>query len=527
MLYFIPAWYQDDQWSEHEEYWYYKREYSEFDDTVKQIQLFHRNQTYPFNVLLLGYTPNLRHFLHRQGVFRIPYWSCFDAIQEVKRKKAVVLSYHQINWPDNIEFVYSPFLIVAKLNGKKYAEIEFGENGNPIQIAMFEGDTISRRNIYDDRGFVSSAIIYEAGERVYQEYYMENGVWKMRHFYTDGHIQMNPKYAQFRIEFGDREETVPFARENYERLEQLIEEVTRAYLYYTNKKDMFCIAMHMQHANLLRRVLKERKVILSFYLDRYPLEKGKVMLEQLIDQAGYMVVDTKAGVARLRKYVHDQTPIIDISPYDTRINLGVSQQLTVQQLLIPIDGMNEEMFTEMVLILLEYKQSHENVELHFLTRKAQQNYPQIVLDKIEKLLKANEDDIDEIEMIEDDLNPDKETHPMEGVLVHQCVDEQSISKVMTEQRLLLELRDEPELYLQIVAISSGIPQIVRKITQFVESGKNGKVIGDLRMLPDTLDYYLDGLGNWNAAMVQSIELGKNYTTENLIHSWKEVISSFE
>ena len=64
--------------------------HTEFDDTVKQIQLFHRNKVYPYQILLLSFSPNFRHFLHRQGVYHAPYWSCFDAIQEVKRKKAVL-----------------------------------------------------------------------------------------------------------------------------------------------------------------------------------------------------------------------------------------------------------------------------------------------------------------------------------------------------------------------------------------------------------------------------------------------------
>ena len=44
-----------------------------------------------------------------------------------------------------------------------FAEAEFGEDGNLIQIDMFKQEVIVRRNIYDDRGFVSSTIIYENG----------------------------------------------------------------------------------------------------------------------------------------------------------------------------------------------------------------------------------------------------------------------------------------------------------------------------------------------------------------------------
>jgi len=137
MLHFIPAWYQQNNWRESEQYWYSRRMKTEFDDTVKHIQLFHRNHTYPFQIMLLSYAPNFRHFLHRQSVFHVPYWSCFDAIQEVKRKKVKMFSVHNLSWPKYIEFVYTPFVLMAMQDGKKYAQAEFAEDGNLIQIYIY------------------------------------------------------------------------------------------------------------------------------------------------------------------------------------------------------------------------------------------------------------------------------------------------------------------------------------------------------------------------------------------------------
>ena len=108
--------------------------------------------------------------------------------------------------------------------------------------------------------------------------------------------------------------------------------------------------------------------------------------------------------------------------------------------------------------------------------------------------------------------------------MEQCVDELSVSKCMREQRLIVDMRTSAELYLRIAAISVGIPQIVYKDTQFVEHKKNGLVIKDFDQIEKGISYYLDGLTNWNEAMVYSFELGKKYTTRELIERWKEVIS---
>ena len=109
--------------------------------------------------------------------------------------------------------------------------------------------------------------------------------------------------------------------------------------------------------------------------------------------------------------------------------------------------------------------------------------------------------------------------------VEQCVDELTVSRCMREQRLLVDVRAIPELYLQIMAISVGIPQIVRTQTEFVKHGRNGIVLKKVSKLPTALNYYLNGLKNWNKAMVCAYEMSKEYTTEKLVEIWRGVIDS--
>ena len=107
--------------------------------------------------------------------------------------------------------------------------------------------------------------------------------------------------------------------------------------------------------------------------------------------------------------------------------------------------------------------------------------------------------------------------------VEQCVDELEVSKCMREQRLIVDLRERPELFLQISAISMGIPQIVRTKTQYVEHGQNGIVMGHVGELKKQLHFYLDGLNNWNEAVVGCYEIGQKFTTKVLLDAWSEVL----
>lgn len=529
MLYFIPAWYQQNEWCENEQSWLVRRTHTEFDDTVKQLQLFHRNGVYPHQLMLLGFAPNFRHFLHRQGVFHAPYWSCFDAIQEIRRKKAAVLSFHNLNWPPGIEFVYSLFAVIAFLDGEKYAQIDFGEDGNPIRVDLYENGKIHRRNIYDDRGFVSSTIIYKNERPFYQDYLTENGIWKLRYFRQDGHVEINPECAEYLLQYQNGEQSLTFARLSYDSLEQVIYEILTSYLKLTDKKDIFCVAMHGRHTAILQKALRGKKTILSFYGDRYLVAEHADHLS-LMEEAGYMIADSEATMKKIQKesgfLIRNMKAI---TPYDSRVDLGISQQFEVQKILVAIDDIENDVFDALINVLGKYLLLNENARIHLFTRKADYNRPQQLLEQTRRALKKA--GLEERWAAEEkDQNVSADNLEMDEIIqvkfyVEQCVDELAVSRCMREQRLLVDLRTVPELYLQIMAISVGIPQIVRTRTEFVKHGGNGIVLKKMSMLLTALHYYLDGLENWNKAMVCAYEMSKEYTAEKLIKIWKGVLDS--
>ena len=526
MLYFIPAWYRQDQWRENEQKWYMRRMHTEFDDTVKQIQLFHRNEVYPYRIMLLSSAPNFRHFLHRQSVYHAPYWSCFDAIQEIRRKKAVVLSFHNLNWPPHIEFIYTPFVVLAMLHGVRYAQLEFGEDGNLIQIDMYEGGNLRRKNVYDDRGFISSTILYENEQPFRQDYLMENGVWKLRHFLQDGHVEINPKASDYLLVYQERERTIPFLHLSYDSLDQVIQEVLLSYLDLTEEDDLFCVAMHERHAALIRETLKGRKTILSFFEDRFDLGKHPEMLP-MVEQADYVIADSQENLNLIKGQIQNPVQIKNITPFDSRVDFGISQQLNVQKILVPVDNLEDEVFAELIRALGMYLPENKNAQIHLLTRQAEYDRKPRLLSKTRECLKRA--GMEEAWAAEEKRPTGAENNLDDGeqipvrFFVEQCVDELSVSKCMREQRLVVDMRNMTEVYLRINAISVGIPQIIRKKTQFVEHGKNGFVIEGTAQIPELLDFYLGSLTNWNEAMVYSYEVGKKYTTDVLLREWKEVI----
>jgi len=529
MFYFIPAWYMKNEWKESEQFWYSRRMQTETDDTVKQIQMFQRNEIREYEILLLSYAPNFRHFLHRQSAFRAPYWSVFDAMQEVRRKKQAVLSFHNLNWPKDIEFVYTPFSIAAMLRQEKYALIEFGEYGNPIQVDLYRNGQVIRKNIYDDRGFVSCTAVYENGQKAYEQYLTEKGVWKLCRF-ADGHVTVNPRSNHYLIRTAEREDEIPFVKKSYVSMEEVIEEVFASYLQSARNSDIFCIAAHGQHLALLDRLLAGRRTIFSVFSNRLSLENDQ-KAQQALSHGNCIVTDSEGSLKMISRLESLKgTAIVNIPPYDTRVDPGISQKLPVQKILVPVDHLAAGRLEAIVKSLAVYLMENEDARVHLFTRDADFYREDALLKQVSEILEQNgyppewarKEDTSKSEFLLDkeDLIP---------VLfrVEQCVDELSANKCVREQRILVDLADVPDLFLQISCVGMGVPQILRNATDYMKPGKNGRINRDISRLGEDLRYYLESLSNWNHAMIQSFELGKNHTTQYLIERWKEVIVSIE
>lgn len=530
MLYFIPAWYQQNTWSEQEQSWYERRTKSEFDETIKQITLFHRNVDAEYRILLLGFSPNLRHFLHRQGMYRAPYWSCFDAICQIRRTKTAVLSYRDIKWPAGVEFVYSPFAIVVYMAGEKYAQVEFGEDGNPIAIDMYQDGKIIRKNYYDDRGFVSGSICYEQGVMQYQDYLTEQGIWKLRRFADDGHVEINPNYPCYDVATGATIQELPFRQMWYASIEEVITEVLQAYLQQTKQQDKFFVAAHPLHIGVLSPCLVGRKVVVTFFENRFDYTRiGEI--REFLQRADYVITDSKQTTAIMEENLDGaKLNITDISPYDTRMDFGISAQLKVQNILIPIDGIAKQDYFRILLEVAEYLKSNELARVHLFTRESAWGHEDRLKNELADLLEQAGYDRrwvlqEEPHMIAENALDEDEIEVR--FFVDVCVDERTISKCINEQRVILDLRKIVDVYVDITAISKGVPRISMSRDQFFEHKKNGYLIQDYSQIQESLHYYLDSFENWNAALVQCYEIGRHYTTEILLGAWRKVLGIVE
>ena len=188
--------------------------------------------------------------------------------------------------------------------------------------------------------------------------------------------------------------------------------------------------------------------------------------------------------------------ITDIPPYDTRMDFGISSQLRVQNILVPVDGLTKDAFADSRLVT-----GDGEAALGFGGSGADV-FAENELGDIEKTVEQR-------------------------FFVDVCVDERDISKCINEQRVILDMRGTMDVFVYVTAISKGVPRISLSADQFLVSGKNGMVIDDFSDIGRSLTYYLDSFENWNQALVECYELGQKYTTSVLLKKWRKVLNFSE
>ena len=296
--------------------WYFRTSKIEFDDTLHQARIFQGQAMSP-RLLLLAYQPHLRYFLHRFDLLEVSHFSVFDAIQGIKDQPMRCLQVSDLDWDDDCDFIFTPFVIVVEKHHQRFAEIELGPEGYLSLIRYYQDGLILREEVYDDRGFVSSILHFENGQATHRDYLNEDGIWQLCHFFDGRGIVSNPRTDH------------RFKKNYYISMEEVIWEFFDAYIAQElTPSDCFVVASKSNLNQTLYSHLPEaNQKILTYFKERNqndPLEDYASYL-QLVD---LIISDSQDFSTELRKLFPEQAEKIQhMASYDTRLALGKSQRL--------------------------------------------------------------------------------------------------------------------------------------------------------------------------------------------------------
>ncbi|GGE33747.1 accessory Sec system protein Asp1 [Streptococcus himalayensis] len=518
MFQFIPAWYgQGRPWYDPTTAWYRGVSSIHFDDTINQMRMFqHTNED--IGMVLLNYMPNLRYFLHRYDLFEVPYWSVFDEIQHTHHIQPQILDFKEFQWPENVEFLYTNFLVLVRKDGKVLAHVEFGEEAHLIYIQFFKDDRPSKRLVFDDRGFLSSILYYDdQGKENYQDYLNATGDWQIRENLQTQEVTVNPSVAH------------RFQKERYGSIAEVIQEKVAAYVTRLTVEDVLVLASSPQHNKLILQAKGSHRLILSYFDERYPFHP-MAQIAQDTALADLVVIDRQRSKERLQEAI--STPIEHISLFDARLNLGKSQRFRELFLYFLMDGVEEKELLQYLEQIAYFMTEHEDVHLKMVTYQTDPAQEDVKREWLDALLESYDLDFFQLETEEEQteaFEDDDEEVEIEAkrVSLEFLRSDLDIMSSLEESRLIIDVTSEPDLYTQIAGISAGIPQITIQPTEFVEHLKNGYLLSHPSELSLALHHYLVGLRNWNESLMYAAQKIASYTSGSLVEKIKQSIGYHE
>ena len=505
MYYFLPTWQTDII------PWYWMSHRLEFDDTIHQIRIFQEEKA-PTCILLTQYAPQIRYFLHRQDIFETDLYSVFDEMQQIKETLFLPLQLKDLTWPEDCEFIYTPFLILVRRQGQVYAHINMGAEGFISEIRFFEMQEISKVMILDDRGFVSSYIYYRENQPYYQEYLNPDGVWVFREHFSRqaARIEVNPVYAS------------NFERLVYDSMDTLIrEKLTNYFWSQLQYGATFVVSYSQANCKLFEYLPKNSPKIMTIYSEKHQeLDMGT--LAELLPRLNVLVVDTQDLSRRLCE-AFPTYPIKYLPPYDTRLRLGASQSRKESKIFYQM-GSDPMVDREALSHLLKFMAEHPLLELTVAFYNAEWQLVQEQEEWVKKFLK---EEVEEDQFIRDiDLSAGLENALAENMErdyrfeFKNINDENQLIQELELTRLIIDMSQHPNTYTQIAGISAGIPQINRVSSPYVEHLKNGYVVATAEEIGAAIDYYTRTLKNWNDSLVYSVQKISENTGKQFIKKWE-------
>lgn len=506
MNYFLPSWYQDENsWDGRDQVWFRQPQRINFDDTVNQVRMFYQADQ-EVTLLVPAYFPGLRHFLHQQGILEVPAVSIFDRVQGISADlPSRPLHFQDLPWPDDAELVYAISNLLVYQHGQLTYRLYQGTEGNLVELERLANDQVIRRLTFDDRGFVSrGADLTEAG-------------WRQTYLDLDGNPRLivapDGRVTQM-TEQGSRE---------YASLTDLVTTALRGYLDQTPTAANVYLAADRGHSNHLAEALRGHNYALSYFYHRATPESAATTTAL----AGTRLLLADSDATRQVLETAGGQRVLEVPPFDTRLRLGTSNQEEQLKLFLMTTGTSDQELCTALREIIELMEQHEKISLLVAA------YDGTDRQRVERVLQEVQDQ-KELEFdyvlasLEDERKRQAENQGLDeeeaelaarrrSIIFETLDSELKTINLLQPMRLVIDLSRHPDVYLQIAAISAGIPQINREPSMYVDNGKNGLVVdGQPGELTKALGFYLKGLKNWNAALVYTAQKIGTYTGREIV-----------
>ncbi|MCD7131460.1 accessory Sec system protein Asp1 [Limosilactobacillus balticus] len=502
MDYLVPAWH------ELSEDWAHTIPKLEFDDAVSHIKVFQTNQK-PFSLIITDYQPQLSTKLNQLTISPTQIFSTFDYLQGVNHIDSQIVDYRDFNWPSGAYYNFTNFRVIVMVKENPYAKVIFDTQGKILWVDYLENDKLSRRLLLDSRGFISREELFENGQPYQYIYYDEQGYWRFKHDVKSDQVEINKRFSELTNHL------------HYEHLNDLLTEVVikQVLSKFNVDRDNLIVTMDDQ-AVIDPKTYSSYQPIFS--LSRWHTYRES--LDALKNQELILVADNNETKNNIKKQTNIDATIIPL--FQSRFNLGHSQRSDQERIGLFIESMAKDEIDKVLELLyqrlLKNPKTTALTVMSYSTEKFQQ-----AQQALENLKKTHQGEF---------ILASEEQNEVEELLTKQIdipkltIDTKRIStpaeagRQLDSLRILIDWGNQLDEFLQISAISTGIPQLYRQTNDQVKDYQNGLICPKISDINKGLDYYLGSLKHWNEALIYNIQLMNQLSAAELQKKWEKVLT---
>lgn len=470
----------------------------EFNDTIHQTQLF-LSQGQEVALILVDYLPRLRQLLSRKHIESAKIWSAYDAIQSIRLVDEKPLSLSDFTWPSTAQFVNVDDTVMVMVNGSHFATVWLDKisHARYERIDVFHHGQHIQTLAIDDRGFISQAIVFnDAGQPIQRDYLTPSGMLAVREDCVTGQVTTKQSWTSKTV---------------FKNMRELLAEAVSNHLKQVDDEEMLIIAQSQLSTFLINKIAPKQPVILSYQTKRTNEQLAQQLLLQISSTVDFAVVDTNWQLAKIKDQVTDNFDATIIPTFPT-IKLVKPESVSIPIIYWYAPALDDEIF----MVIREIMMAHPTAITLIETSEDYARYRDAII--IDSQQARNEHG-----MVDQDS---QQAYQARFQFLSPQSEANQVAYIKNTS-VLLDLNNEPNQFLQTIALSCEVPQINRVESIYVAKNENGNVVDTTVGLKVELEQYLFKNSNHQRVREASHRLMSKYNQEMIWIKWQQVFNKIK
>lgn len=507
---------------------------------VNQILTANDNAT---ELVIAHEFPNMRLQLHKGRVPFINWWSVFDDIQAVNFKAGIPLTINNVSVPAHTE----PFMNTDDVYFYKQKQlvkhVKLVEKTVVSEIDYYDAQRNCIRDVYDDRGFVSTRIWFNLAGHQTKKCWLDPSGQIVMTMDEKGSIKISSRYQ------------TAFNQTEYIDLQTIV--VEKILDHFAGEKQIILMEQTIPY---FKKLFKTLTSVATQMIVLMPESVSEPIIAAQNTANRHIVFGSEAAKQQYLKQF-SQLPGHShvISYYPSHLNLGISSEQAQSNVVIRYGELQEQQAKQLAARLCEQMFNDDQLQFQVMVNAVAKKHVQFKLWVYEYIqnkygIYFSDPDFVEFEKTRE-MAPDASKADVMDFLDEQYGRDQrerisetkqeqiinayaartrfqfdSTSSISAKQRLIqdarlfIDLNEIPDDRLQVQALSAGIPQITFGKTDFIKEGVNGFTLKQVDELPHMIDYFVNSLPHWNAALIENVQQIQLHSETSLIHAWEALFN---